>query len=117
MRQTPNYEKTFKKIEKIINSYKELHETATKNQLTYKDAYGAVVMLRIRDEGVVAAFGRGTKLQEKFPTLQGEGTVVRHLLFQTLTQSDEKLLKALIDESLILGVEAAELKKIKKRLI
>ena len=107
------HEKTFHKLQKILNSYKELSKSANKNQLTYKDKYGAVVMLRVREEGIVVAFGRGAKLQKKFPMLQGNGTVVRHLVFQTINKDDEKLLGDMIDESLILGIERAEMKRMR----
>ncbi len=107
------HEKTLKILQNIISSYEELRLTATKNQLTYKDKYGAVVMLRVREEGIVVAFGRSAKLQEKFSMLQGNGKVVRHLTFQTVEKSDEKLLRELIDESLVLGIEKAEMKRMK----
>ena len=109
------HEKTLKILQNIISSYEELRLTATKNQLTYKDSYAAVVILRVREEGIVVAFGRGAKLQEKFPMLQGNGKVVRHLTFQTVEESDKKLLRELIDESLILGIETAEMKQMRDR--
>jgi len=116
MSQIDNYERSFQALRKILKSHKALREMPTENQITYKDEYGAVVMLRKREQGIVVAFGRGAKLQEKFPMLQGSGKVVRHLLFQTVEESDEKLIGEMIEESLVLGIEAVEMKRIRARL-
>jgi len=67
-------------------------------------------MLRSRGDVFVVAFGKGAKLQEKYPILKGTGKIVRHLYFKTLDEVDEKLLREMIEESMILGLEAHERK-------
>ena len=57
-----------------------------------------------------------TKLQEKYPMLQGTGKIVRHLYFKTLDDIDTKLLKEMIEESMILGMEAYEMKMLREEL-
>jgi len=46
----------------------------------------------------------------------GEGKVVRHLYFGTDDTIDTALLKEMIDESIILGIEADERKVYKRAL-
>jgi len=45
--------------------------------------------------------------------LKGSGKIVRHLYFKTIDEVDEKLLRQMIEESFILGMEAYELKKLR----
>ena len=106
----------FKKIREILLSYEDITEVKNSKQTSYSDEYGMVVMLRGRADKFVVAFGRGAKMQNKYPILQGSGKIVRHLYFKSIDEVDEVLLRAMIEESFILGMEAFELKELRKML-
>ena len=106
----------FKAIRKILTSYSQLKEVKNAKQTSYADEYGMVVMIRARNDKFVVAFGKGSKLQEKYPMLEGSGKIVRHLYYRRLEELDEVLLCEMIEESFILGMEADELKKLKANL-
>ena len=73
-------------------------------------------MMRSKGDVFAVAFGKGAKLQEKYPDLKGEGKIVRHLYFKTLADVDEDLLREMIEESLIIGMEGYEMKLLRKSL-
>ena len=106
----------FKFIRKILLSYPEIKELKNAKQTSYHDEYGVVVMMRNRGDVFVVAFGKGSKLQEKYPMLQGSAKIVRHLYFKSVDEVDEKLLREMIEESLILGIEAFEIRELRKIL-
>lgn len=102
--------KNFKKIRKILLSYPNIKEIKNAKQTSYRDAYGVVIMMRSKKDVLIVAFGKGVKLEAKFPNLQGSGKIVRHLYFKPDDKIDEPTLKEMIEESFILGMEAEELK-------
>ena len=106
----------FKAIRKILLSYPQIKELKNAKQTSYSDEYGVIVMMRTKGNVFVVAFGKGSKLQEKFPELEGSGKIVRHLYFKNIAELDEKLMRDMIEESFILGMEAFELKSLKKSL-
>jgi hypothetical protein len=105
----------FKAIRQIILSYPQLTELKNAKQTSYSDEYGVIIMMRTKGDTFVVALGKGSKLQEAYPMLQGTGKIVRHLYFKTLDEVDETLLREMIEESFILGMEAYELKLLKKQ--
>ena len=105
----------FKKIRNILRSYPQLKEHKNAKQTSYHDAYGVVVMMRDRGDTFVVALGKGHKLQEQYPQLQGTGKIVRHLYFKTVDEVDEGLLREMIEESFVLGIEAYEMKVLKSQ--
>jgi len=100
----------FKTIRAILLSYPQIKEIKNAKQTSYSDEYGMIIMMRTRANVFVVAFGKGAKLQEKYPMLQGTGKIVRHLYLKTLDEVDEKLLREMIEESMVLGIEAYEMK-------
>jgi hypothetical protein len=70
-------------------------------------------MMRNRGDVFVVAFGKGSKLKEQYPMLQGSGKIVRHLYFKNLEEVNEVLLREMIEESFVLGMEDYELKKMR----
>jgi hypothetical protein len=104
----------FKSIRKILLSYTQIKEIKNAKQTSYSDEYGMIIMMRTRGNVFVVAFGKGAKLQEKYPILQGTGKIVRHLYFKTLDEIDEKLLREMIEESMVLGMEAYEMNILKE---
>ena len=107
------YAQIYKIIRKILLSYPQIKEFKNAKQTSYGDEYGVVVMMRAKKEHLVVAFGRGYKLQEKFPELQGSGKIVRHLYFKESDSVDEARLREIIEESFILGLEADEIKRLR----
>jgi len=103
----------FKKIRAILLSYTQIKEIKNAKQTSYRNEYGVIVMMRTKGNVFVVAFGKGAKLQEQYSMLKGSGKIVRHLYFKTLDEVDEKLLRQMIEESFILGMEAYELKKLR----
>jgi len=108
--------KQFKAIRKILLSYAQIKELKNEKQTSYSDKYGVIIMMRTKDDTLVVAFGKGHKLQEKYPQLQGSGKIVRHLYYKEDDSVDEGLLREMINESLILGLEAYEVKLLKCNL-
>ncbi len=106
--------KNFQTLRKLLLSYDEITELKNAKQTSYRDSYGVVVMMRTKGDVLVVAFGKGHKLQEKFPQLKGNGKIVRHLYFKEEDSVDEALLKAMIEESLLLNIEGFEMKEIRK---
>ena len=106
----------FKAIRKILLSYSNISEVKNSKQTSYADEYGMVVMMRTRGNVFVVAFGKGSKLQEKYPMLEGSGKIVRHLYFKSIDDVDESLLRELIEESFVLGMEAFEMREMRKSL-
>jgi len=106
----------FKAIRKILLSYPQLKEVKNAKQTSYADEYCMVIMLRGRDDKFVLAFGKGSKLQEMYPMLEGNGKIVRHLYYKSIDDLDEVLLREMIEESFVLNMEAFELKELKASL-
>ena len=106
----------FKAIRKLLLSHPEIKELKNEKQTSYSDKYGVIIMMRTKGDTLVVAFGKGYKLQEKYPQLQGDGKIVRHLYYNENERVDKALLKEMIDESIILGIESFELKKLRSTL-
>jgi len=106
----------FKKIRAILLSYPQIKEIKNAKQTSYHDEYGVIIMMRSKGDVFVVAFGKGAKLQESFSLLKGHGKIVRHLYFKSVDEVDEGLLRQMIEESFMLGLEAFELKKLKENI-
>ncbi|MEA1880498.1 MAG: hypothetical protein U9N11_07635 [Campylobacterota bacterium] len=103
----------FNIIRNILLSYPKIKELKNAKQTSYSDEYGVIIMMRTKGEHLVVAFGKGHKLEQKYPMLQGSGKIVRHLYFKQNETIDEVLLREMINESIILGMEAYEMKLLK----
>ena len=103
----------FKAIRKILLSYPQMQELKNAKQTSYSDEYGVIVMMRTRGDTFVVAFGKGWKLQEAYPMLEGCGKIVRHLYFKTLDDVNESLFREMIEESFVLGMESYEMKQLR----
>ena len=106
--------KNFKSIRKLLLSYDEITEIKNAKQTSYHDSYGVIAMMRTKGDVLVVAFGKGYKLQKKFPQLEGNGKIVRHLYFKEEDSVDEALLRAMIEESLLLNIEGFEMRELRK---
>ena len=108
------YQDIFKKLRKLILSYPQMRELKNAKQTSYSDEFGVVVMLRGSKNGFVLSFGRGAKLASKFPQLSGNGKIVRQLIIKDKSNLDLELVKELMEESFILGLEHQALKELAK---
>jgi transketolase C-terminal domain/subunit len=59
------------------------------------------------------SLAKGYKLADSFPNLVGDGKITRHINIKTIQDIDEKYIKDIICETLILNMEEHELKKLK----
>ena len=108
--------KNFKTIRKVLLSYTEITEVKNAKQTSYRDKYGVVIMMRTKGDVLVVAFGKGYQLQEKYPQLKGCGKIVRHLYFKEDAVVDIVLLHEMIEESMMLNMEAYEMKRMRCNL-
>jgi len=72
-------------------------------------------MMRSKGDMLVLSFGKGVQLQEKYPFLTGDGSVVRHWNLYEMSDFDEEVFRQIIEESMVLNMEYNELKKLRKR--
>ncbi len=107
---------TFLMIRDILLAFPEIREQKNAKQTAYYDAYSAVCFLRSDEEKLTLALARGAALLPKFPFLKGEGKIVRHLYFKSPSEVDKSLIEAIIQETLMLNLEASELKRLRKYL-
>jgi hypothetical protein len=49
--------------------------------------------------------------------LEGDGKIVRHLYFKKPAEVDKTLIESIVRETLILNLEASELKKLRKNFL
>ena len=107
----------FKKLESIILSFPNIKVIKNEKQTSYKDEYKTIVMLRARTychNAFVSSWGQGTKLEKQYPKLIGDGKIVRQIEFTSISQINEKEIKEMIQESMILNIEDYELKQLRK---
>jgi hypothetical protein len=105
----------FLEFRALFLSFDEMHEVKNAKQTSYKDRYGrAVCLMRTNDKYLRVIFAQGVNLEKLYPFLLGEGKIVRHLTFSSLSELKQYPLKEMIQESLILNMEAVELNKMKK---
>ena len=108
------YQDIFKALRELMLSYPQISELKNAKQTSYSDEFGVVIMLRGSKNGFVLSFARGAKLATKFPQLTGDGKVVRQLVIKNKSNLDLKLVKELLEESFILGIEHHALKELAK---
>ena len=113
------YREIFIALRDIVLSNEYVHEKKNDKQTAYYDQYSAVCFLRpdrTCNNGYCISFAKGHKLQATFPTLKGSGKITRHLYFNSVNDINKKNLKDIIDETIILNIEAYELKKLAKKV-
>ena len=110
------YAEILLKLREILLSFSEIKETKNAKQTSYRDSYAIVAMIRDRGDKFVMSLGKGVALQEKYPFLEGDGKIVRHLYFSDTGDIDEGLIREIIEETIILNLEAYEMKRLRKLL-
>ena len=108
---------TFLMIRDILLAFPEIREQKNAKQTAYYDAISAVCFLRSDEEKLTLALAKGAALLTKFPFLEGDGKIVRHLYFKNPAEVDKDLIEAIVRETLILNFEASELKKLRKSFL
>ena len=100
----------------IVLSFSDIKEIQNAKQTSYRDNNSMVVMMRAKKDKFVLSFGKGVALSNKYPMLLGDAKIVKHLYFKTLKDIDKKLIQNLIEETIILNIEASEKKSFLKQL-
>ena len=108
----------FLKLKKLILSFDGMKLRQTQNQNAFYSKCRVVVMVRSTSnkDYLTTSWGQGAKLEENFKVFTGSGKYVRHINYDNIEQIDVELLKELIEESIILNIEALEMLKIKNNL-
>jgi hypothetical protein len=104
----------FLKLREIILSIEGIREQKNAKQTAYYDLYSAICFLRSSKDKFTLSLAKGALLEKNFPLLQGEGKIVRHLYYHDSSQIDEIFVREIIKESMILNIEAYELKKLRR---
>ncbi len=111
------YADLFLRLRDLIRSFDEIHEVKNAKQTSYKNSNGyAIILMRVREDGLRLTFAQGAKLQSQYPCLRGRGKVVRYLLVHDEKEVDEKRLKEMISESLVLTLEHEEMRILRAQL-
>ena len=101
----------------IFLSFEAIHEIRNAKQTSYKDTHGrAIVLMRVRADGVRVILAQGAKLQSRYPFLLGEGKIVRHMIFRDIKEVDEGLIRDMIEESLVLSMEHHEMRLLRAHM-
>ena len=104
----------FLKLREIVLSFDDIYEKKNAKQTSYYDAYSSICFIRLKKNTLVFALANGARLSEKFSQIVGEQKIVRHIYFKNKDEIDEALVKAIIEESLILNIEKDAIKEMKK---
>jgi len=105
----------FLEIRDIVLSVDGIREQKSAKQTAYYSDYSAICFLRSNEHMLTLALAQGAKLQERYPFLEGDGKIVRHIYFYDGSVVDRELISAIIEESVILTLEQYELKRLKRR--
>ena len=111
------YAEIFLKLREILLGFQDIKETKNAKQTSYSDSYAIVAMMRDRGDKFVFALGKGAVLQEKYPFLEGDGKIVRHMYFSDISDVNEELVQEIIEETLVLNMEANEIKLLRKQIV
>ena len=105
----------FLELRDIVLGFDGIREQRNAKQTAYYSDYSAICFLRANDQRLTLALAQGAKLQEKYPFLEGDGKIVRHIYFYDDTVLDRELISDIIEESIILSLEHYELKRLKRK--
>ena len=104
----------FLHIRNIVLSFEGINELKNPKQTSYRDSLSTVCMLRVRKGTVRLSFANGARMNKRYPELRGEAKIVRYIEFTSTKVVDEKLLRAMIKESLFLNIEKEAIKELRK---
>lgn len=112
------FQEIFLTLKEIILSHEGIKIKKNANQTAFYDEYSAVCFLRPHNDkkSYCLSLAKGSSLQQKYPFLQGDGKIARHIYFETRDDIDKKLIDEIIKETMILNMEAFELKRFKSKL-
>jgi hypothetical protein len=112
------FREIFLKLRDIILPFDGIREKKNEKQTAYYDEFSAVCFLRPHNDKkrYTISLAKGDKLLKTYPFLQGDGKIAKHLYFDKVDGIDEQLIRDIIQETMVLNMEAYELKKLKKGL-
>ncbi len=108
------FSELFLALRKILLSYDEISELKNAKQTAYFDEYSSIGFLRVSKKYLTFSLANGVRLESKFGKLDGCGKIVRHLYFYSKEDVNEKYIRSIIEESLILNIEKDALKALRK---
>ncbi|MEN8147633.1 MAG: DUF1801 domain-containing protein [Campylobacterota bacterium] len=106
----------FLHLRDMILSFDTLKEKKNAKQTSYYDQYSAICFLRVRKEKVRLSFANGGRLNKQFKELTGDSKIVRFMEFSSVADVDNKRVKAMIEESLLLNIEKAAIKDLRNSI-
>jgi hypothetical protein len=109
------FSEIFLKLREILLSIQGIREQKNAKQTSYYDAYSAICFLRASKKKFTLSLAKGAMLEKKFPFLKGDGKVVRHLYYHDSVQIEEATIRAMIEETMLLNLEAYELKQLRRK--
>ncbi len=114
--QSSQFKEIFQKLKNIILSHEGVKEKRNAKQTAYYDQYSAICFLRPHSDKkrYCLSLAKGSILQESYPFLEGCGKIARHLYFASVEEIDETLIDDIVKETMILNMEAFELKQLRK---
>lgn len=104
----------FLHLRSVILSFEAIKEKKNAKLTSYYDSYSTVCMLRVRKGKVRLSFANGARMYEQFKELLGNSRIVRFVEFSSIEDVDEKRINALLEESLLLNIEKAAIKELRK---
>ena len=104
----------FLQLRSVILSFDTIREKKNPKQTTYYDTLSTVCMLRVRKGKVRLSFANVAKMKERFSELLGDAKIVRYIEFSTLDDVDSGQIKEMIEESLLLNIEKAAIRELRK---
>lgn len=115
---TSEFRDIFLTLEAIILAHEGIKIKKNAKQTAFYDLYSAVCFLRPHNDkkSYCLSLAKGASLQHKYPFLKGDGKIARHLYFGSVDEIDRELIDEIIRETMILNLEAYELKRLRKRL-
>jgi len=109
-----DHKELFLHLRSVILSFDAIREKKNAKQTSYYDEHAAVCFLRVREERVRLSFANGAKMKERFCALLGDAKIVRYIEFSTIDDVDSEFIKEMIEESLLLNIEKAALRELRK---
>ena len=98
----------------ILNSIDEVYEDYSENITSYKTKLGMYCYLKVKNDYLHIGWGRGTKLEDSYGVLFGDGSIVRGQRVDKLDGKTKKILKDFINQTTIILIEHDELKRLHK---
>jgi hypothetical protein len=112
-----NQKETFLAIRDIILSLDNIVEKKREHITSYFSTLGGIFYLRTKGDVVILVIFCGAKLQDKYPSLQGNQKVLRHLYYKSIKDIDKNLIVDIYHDSIEILIDKHEMNKMKKYIL